>query len=70
MPVRKLGLRRETLADLSSGDLRAVAGASHTCTTGPRITEYGTCDGCRVPTSPYQVCLSLDGQLCSDGCTL
>ena len=69
MPVRKLALRRETLADLSTHDLRDVAGGSHTCTTSPQLTRYDTCDRCRFPTVPYQECLSLDGQICSDGCT-
>ncbi|HWL34690.1 MAG TPA: hypothetical protein VNQ77_00715 [Frankiaceae bacterium] len=61
---RTLTLRRETLSELTSGELGAVVGGTHAgcavtdgCTHGPSLDA-------RCPTTPLLPCLTLDTSPC------
>lgn len=69
MPVRKLVLRAERLADLTGDDLRKVAGGSHLCATD-QVTHGPTCEAACLPTDPLNACLSLDARLCTLTCNI
>lgn len=57
-PRRTLALRRERLADLASGDLRAVVGGTHIRTDCGCVTHGNTCDVCDIPTLPFNDCVT------------
>ncbi len=62
MDRRRLSLKRETLAELTTGDLAAVVGASGDCTTiNEKTSLVGDCD---YETSPLAYCLTFAGPRC------
>lgn len=64
MPVRKLTLRTERLADLGADELRRVAGGTHFCD----VTHEAACNIKQPPTTPPIDCLSLDDRWCTATC--
>ena len=57
-PARRLELRRERLAELRSGELRALQGGTHVATDCPCLTHGYSCEYCAPPTLPMGSCTS------------
>lgn len=57
-PTRTLRLRRESLGELDSGELRQVAGASHLgCPFSDPYCTHGVCGGGTETIAPVRSCL-------------
>jgi hypothetical protein len=75
--ARRLSLRRETLAPLTTDEMVAVAGGSHLCAVtdncGETLTHGPTIDQtCPTPTLPVAICvgkytsvINISGQVCA-----
>lgn len=61
---RKLVLRRESLAELDGGELRAVAGGTHIRTNCNCITHGFSCDDCDLPSLPINTCVCNTHEIC------
>ena len=64
--ARKLSLKRETLTQLTTDEMTAVAGGSHACVTDnctDRVTHGPSFDA-QCPTLPLNYCIQISGLLC------
>ena len=57
-PQRRLALKRESLSDLASDDMRAVIGGTHIVTDCGCLTHGLSCEFCPTPTLPVNICIT------------
>ena len=57
-PQRRLALKRQSLSDLASDEMRSVVGGTHIYTDCGCLTHGATCDSCPTPTLPLNPCLA------------